>query len=480
MGFWDSIRGWFSSSPPVVEEEDEVLPPPPVRAAQPVRAAAATPAPAAPRAVAAPVKPPKPARPPKPAKPPKPPRPEPVAKKRAEPAKPVVVRQSEVLSAEEAERRYGELVRAAAVVAPEPVAQEAAAPPVEASPPPRPREPSPEEIAEAEARRRAAAESRNAAKVPRYEGLLSRADALLAVPEAEQRHLRAAKDELLSGWRQLGRPPESEAERLEALRVACVARFDARIEVFEAAARAVWAENLAARQAVVEQARALSEREDLRGAGPAMGELRSKLRACGPVSEEDQAAVAAAFAAAEQRLRERQEQLRAGRDQARAEQLEKLEGLVRTAESLVNARDPEAAPERVKQLQATWKTIRVPGERTEPDALWARFRAACDAVFERRATVRAEAAGVAIGRLQGIVDEAERHAEDGGDPDEIIPRLMAQWKKAGRAPRDAQDLLWERLQAAFGRLRAPSISMDLTDTGPAWHPFEELLKGRER
>jgi hypothetical protein len=494
MGWWDRWFGWARRAPLDVEDEPEEAPAPPQAPASPAAAAPPRKEAPAPRRAEPSPQPPAPAaaapaaRPPKPAKPkkeraaakapaPKKAREVPATAARKERVTGLVPRPSaraEVLSVAEAERRYGELVRE-----PEP-------PPVEVAPeaePVQPVEVVPAAPAvdrpEDRARREAAAESRRAAAVPRYEALLARADALLAVPGAELRHLRIARDELTEGWRRVGPAPAAEAEALQARRDACLARFQERIGVAEAALREISDRNLAERQAVVDEAKALAERADLRGAGPAMGELRSKLRACGPVRDEDHAMITAAFAEAEKRLRERQEQVRTDRDQARAEQIGRLEALVRAAESLATSREPPAAAERVKQLQAEWKTVRVPGERTEVDALWARFRAACDAVFARRAAFWAEASQVAINRLEAVVVEAETLAEDGCDPDEVIPRLMAAWKKAGRAPREEQDARWERLQAAFGRMRAPQAIYDLGDSGPAWRPFEALLKGRE-
>lgn len=503
MGWWDRWFGWARRAPLDVEDEPEEAPAPPqAPTTQPPAAPAAgapprREAPASRRAEPSPppAAPVQAARPPKPAKPkkerapgvakaatPKKAREVPAAAAKKERVTGLVPRPSaraEVLSVAEAERRYGDLVRE-----PEPPPVEVAAEAesvergvevqaVEEAPTP------PADRPEDRARREAAAESRRAAAVPRYEALLARADALLAVPGAELRHLRIARDELTEGWRRVGPAPAAEAEALQARRDAILARFQERIGVAEAALRAVSDRHLAERQAVVDEARALAERADLRGAGPAMGELRSKLRACGPVRDEDHAMITAAFAEAEKRLRERQEQVRTDRDQARAEQIGRLEALVRAAESLGSSREPPAAAERVKQLQAEWKTVRVPGERTEVDALWARFRAACDAVFARRAAFWAEASQVAINRLEAVVVEAETLAEDGCDPDEVIPRLMAAWKKAGRAPREEQDARWERLQAAFGRMRAPQAIYDLGDSGPAWRPFEALLKGRE-
>ncbi|MEQ1566914.1 MAG: DUF349 domain-containing protein [Myxococcota bacterium] len=231
----------------------------------------------------------------------------------------------------------------------------------------------------------------------------------------------------------------------------------------------------ARRFAVVEEAKALAERDDLRGAGPAMGELRARLRAIGKVAGDHPAMVA--FGEAEGRLAARQQQSRADRDTARRDALERLEQLVKRAEVLAASADPEAASERVKALQASWKSIKVPGPRAEVDGVWTRFRAACDAVFAARATARTEAAAVAVGRMEAIVVRVEGLVETGfdGDVDDEIERILTAWKRAGRAPRDAQQALWERLQRGFDQLRSPPVELGEQDPSALqFRPFEQL------
>ena len=371
-------------------------------------------------------------------------------------------RRAEAERFEARRRAEAEARAAAAAVAPTPE-------PRPEAPPPRAEDPA------AQARRAEAAENRRRANVPRFQGLLAHADALLAVPDAALAHLRAGRRELVDGWGRLGAPPVEDREAMAAARDERVAAFDARIraaaEAAEAARQAVDAE----RMAVVDEARALAEREELKGAGPLMGELRTKLRAFGKIPADHPAAIA--FAAAEARLKERQEQIRTARDTAREEALERLRQLVQRAEALAQTGDAESAAERVKGLQATWKGIRVPGPRTEVDELWARFRGACDAVFTKRTEARIESGKATLERLEAIVVKVEALVEEGldGDPDDEIDKVLTAWKRAGRAPREAQQPLWERLQRAFDQLRSPVVDLGPQDEGELqFRPFAGL------
>ena len=427
----------------------------------------------APTPVAA--KPPRPVKAPRPAPPPKAPkvkkeRPQGSRKARKHQAPPARQPDAEVLPVAEAERRYRALLDAQATrptpeaPPPVPVAEEQAPPP--------PTEPRRTEPRPPRARRRAAA--------PEYERLVSRAEALLAVPTAEGAHLVAARRELVDSWARLGPPEDDDASRLLTARDTTLAALDERVAAAVAARRARWEENLAQRLAIVEEAKALAGADDLKGAGPAMGALRARLRAAGEVSKEQGAAVDAAFAEAEAQLKARQAALRDGRDAARAEQLEQLARLVTQAEALAKSRDPEVAAERVKALQTAWKEVRVPGPRGEADALWTRFRAACDAVFTRRTEARAANAKVATERLERIVLQAEAlvASEAEGDPDTAIRALMTEWKRVGRAPREVQEALWERLRKAFDALRSPGPALPDDGAAPAlqFRPFADLPK----
>ncbi len=381
------------------------------------------------------------------------------------PAAPAAKPTMEVLTVAEAERRYGEMLRA-----PKPAVVARRAPEVEGPPPPIP--PSPADLA----RKAAATAERRRAKLPEFQALLSRSDALLAVPQASFRDLQTARQEFIERWTRLGGLPEDKLDELCAARDARLEQFEARMQAARAALTEIHQQNLRAKQALIDEAKALAEREEVRGLGQLLGDIRAKLRATGPVDPADADAVIAEFSAIEGSVRQREDQSRANRDRERQEALARLENLVKRAQGLLAARDAEEAAERMKSLQAEWKTVRVPGRRTEVDLAWNQFRTAADAVFARRAEARQAEAGIALGRLEAIVGEAEAFAngEATGDPDELIHKWMTAWKKVGRAPREPQQALWERLQAAFGRIRAPQAYLEQEPEDLHFRPFAAL------
>jgi hypothetical protein len=67
-----------------------------------------------------------------------------------------------------------------------------------------------------------------------------------------------------------------------------------------------------------------------------------------------------------------------------ADNLAKKEALAARAEALAESTDWEAAPGEIKRLQAEWKTIG-PVKKSRSEAIWQRFRGACDRFFARYA-----------------------------------------------------------------------------------------------
>jgi len=112
----------------------------------------------------------------------------------------------------------------------------------------------------------------------------------------------------------------------------------------------------------------------------------------------------------------------------------------------------KANGDRLRAILDEWKTIKGIDRKTD-DVLWKRFAKARDAFNRRRgahfAELDRERAGVKA-RKEALIAEAEALSKstDWGETTAAYRELMAQWKAAGRAPRDADDALWARFKAA--------------------------------
>ena len=150
--------------------------------------------------------------------------------------------------------------------------------------------------------------------------------------------------------------------------------------------------------------------------------------------------------------------LSAARQQAKAER----EAMIVEAQALAAKALDRDAPSQARDLQARWQ-VHAKGMTIAPRderALWERFRAACNAVFDARKGARKEADQREHAQRQEFVklcEQAEQLAA--GDLDETQLRrsqrdLQDQWRKASAAGGHAPAAQEARFKAALGKLDA--------------------------
>jgi hypothetical protein len=144
---------------------------------------------------------------------------------------------------------------------------------------------------------------------------------------------------------------------------------------------------------------------------------------------------------------------RSRRDEHRAAQTARKETLALEAEDLANnSTQWKVAGDRMRAILDEWKTISGLDRKTD-DALWKRYSAARETFNRRRgshfADLDRERAGAreAKERLCAKAEELVDSTEWGPTSAEFR-KLLAEWKAAGRAARDADDALWNRFKAA--------------------------------
>lgn len=154
------------------------------------------------------------------------------------------------------------------------------------------------------------------------------------------------------------------------------------------------------------------------------------------------------------------EAAKAEKEKARANAVARKEALVVEAEQIgAEATHWKNSGDRLRQILDEWKTIRGADRKTD-EQLWRRFSKARDAFNRRRGSHFAELdrqRAAAKTRKQELVDEAESLTDstDWATTAARYKQLMADWKAAGRAPKDSDDALWKRFRSAqdtfFGR-----------------------------
>jgi hypothetical protein len=136
----------------------------------------------------------------------------------------------------------------------------------------------------------------------------------------------------------------------------------------------------------------------------------------------------------------------------RKENLKKKEELCEQVEALKDSQDWNATADAIKVLQQQWKKLG-PVPRASSDAIWGRFRAACDHFFDRRKQVLDRARSERdenLAKKIALCERAEslRESTSWQETVEELKKLQSQWREIGAVPRKISDEVWNRFRAA--------------------------------
>ena len=265
--------------------------------------------------------------------------------------------------------------------------------------------------------------------------------------------------ELQSRWKQVALAPRAQGE-------AIWRRFKtAQDEVFNrtathfAAQNEERAGNLARKLALCERGQSLSGSTDWVKTATEIQALQAEWKTIGPVSRGHEKAVWERFrAACDAFFTRRQEDLK-HRKEEWAGNLAKKEALCVQAEALADSTEWDAAATQVKQLQAQWKTIG-PVRKSKSDAIWQRFRAACDRFFDRyKHRDQVELLAKAAPRDEVIRGLEALLPADGADagaaPDSLhaaVQEARTKWQQAPELPRPMQQDFSTRYHDVLAKL----------------------------
>jgi hypothetical protein len=276
--------------------------------------------------------------------------------------------------------------------------------------------------------------------------------------------------ELQQQWRQAADVPRAQADAMWRRFTAAHDEVWGKCEAHFAAQAAERAENLAKKAALCEKAEALAGSTSWIQTAEEIKRLQAEWKTIGPVSRGREKAIWERFRAACDRFFTRRHEDLVHRKAAWAENLAKKEALSVRAEALADSTDWETAAAEIKRLQNEWKTIG-PVKKTRSDAIWQRFRGACDRFFARYAqrhdvarAERAAARETICTELEALSADAapaqESRESVGLTPQEILASvraLRARWQQEVALRGVEQDrarALEERFTAAFARVLA--------------------------
>ena len=294
------------------------------------------------------------------------------------------------------------------------------------------------------------------ANVSVQEELAARAEKLVAETNLER--AAGALRELERRWRDAKEAPKDKGEALWTRFKAARDEVKAKVDAFLAQQAAQHAENLRKRQELCAKAEALAESTDWVKSAEALRALQAEWKATGPVAHAQSQRIWERFRAPCDRFFKRFEEHREERGREWDQNLAKKEALCEKAEALAASTLWEEAAAGVKQLQAEWRSVG-PVKKSRADAVWERFRAACDLFFDRYKNRDAHAREAArdareriCAELEALAPEAEPLAEA---PADLVGRVLAAqtaWRQAGGLPLAELTALDERFARARDRL----------------------------
>jgi len=295
----------------------------------------------------------------------------------------------------------------------------------------------------------------------------------LQVQEELTREMEALKDvenveevarrmrDLQSRWKQVAAAPRVQGEAL--WRRFKAAQDDAyqRTESFFAAQNQERAANLARKQELCARAEALADSTDWVKTAAEIQKLQAEWKTIGPVTRGNEKAIWERFRAACDRFfTRRQEDLKKRKDEW-STNLARKEELCARAEALADSTEWEKAAGELKKLQAEWKTIG-PVRKSKSEAVWQRFRTACDRFFDRYKHRDSADLQAKVAVRNEVVRDLEALAPTpGGDPGAAPDGLYAtvqtarvKWSQGPELPRAVQEDLAVRYHQVLGRLVA--------------------------
>ena len=295
-------------------------------------------------------------------------------------------------------------------------------------------------------------EWRRWANVDLQEKLIQKAEGLRQSQDLStvSKELRQIQQE----WKSVGAAPRAKSEALWHRFSQVRDELRARCDVF-------FADNLKKKEALCEKVEALGDSKQWNKTAEAVKKIQAEWKDIGPVPQKHAKAIWRRFRApCDQFFKRRKEQLDRLKHERDSNSKRKTE-LCEQVEALADSMDWDETAKQIKQLQVEWKDVGpVPHKKSE--ALWNRFRKACDHFFERRKRRGELAIEEKLKKKSSICERLEALAAsvqaDGTPPAESVAQEIqeawAEWTNVGTVPFEQAEPLDARLRKSCEQIVA--------------------------
>jgi hypothetical protein len=195
---------------------------------------------------------------------------------------------------------------------------------------------------------------------------------------------KAAHDlhEIQERWKAVAEAPRAQAQALWHRYRQAADPVQARLREFFAHRNEERKTNLEKKIALIARAEELADSTDWIKTADELKKLQAEWQQIGPVPRHETKTTWKRFRDACDRFFTRRNADLAERKETWSANLSRKEALCVRAEEIANSREWEKGAAEIRRLQAEWKTIG-PVRRNKSEAVWQRFRTACDAFFDR-------------------------------------------------------------------------------------------------
>ena len=290
------------------------------------------------------------------------------------------------------------------------------------------------------------------ANVDIQEKLIHKAEELRQLEDlaAVSKQLRQIQEE----WKRVGAAPRGKSEALWKRFSEVRDELRARCDVF-------FADNLKKKQAACDKVEALADSNQWNKTAEAIKKIQADWKEIGPVPQKHAKAIWRRFwTPCDQFFKRRKEQLDRLKQERDSNSKKKIQ-LCEQVEALADSTDWDETAKRIKQLQAEWKQVGpVPHKKSE--ALWNRFRKACDYFFDRRKRRGEVDIEEKLKKKAAICERLEALAAsvqaDDAPPAEAVAQQVheawAEWADTGPLPLEQTEPLDARLRKSCEQIVA--------------------------
>ncbi len=275
---------------------------------------------------------------------------------------------------------------------------------------------------------------------------------------------QAARDlhDIQERWKSVAEAPRAQAQALWHRYRQAADPVQARLREFFSQRNEERKGNLEKKLALIARAEEIADSTDWIKTADELKKLQAEWQQIGPVPRQDTKTTWKQFRDACDRFFTRRNADLAERKETWSANLAAKEALCARAEELATSKDWDRAASEIRRLQTDWKSIG-PVRRNKSEAVWQRFRTACDTFFDRykrRDEIELESKQAdrenLVAELEALAP-AEGSGMNGADPATLLEQvrsLRSRWNQSTPVVRQGADPLSARFVGALERTLA--------------------------